>query len=225
MLTKEDSNESAPTSVGADSRPIIGTGSIIKTCSNCPQVFRSSPSMNRIYCSAECFFIATKGKKRNYPQRERTAEYVTKSCANPECPNMVERRISDMRERIFCSRSCSAKVLTTEGHGGRPSARIGDTKLSAEGYTMEYVGKDNPLGDGRGWVRQHRLIMASVIGRKLESWETPHHANGIRSDNRPENLELWITSQPSGQRAIDLLAWAREIIATYEPIENLLTND
>lgn len=69
---------------------------------------------------------------------------------------------------------------------------------------------------------QHRVVMAEMIGRELLPHETPHHINGVRHDNRPENLELWVKSQPAGQRAIDLLAWAREIINTYEGLEDKL---
>jgi hypothetical protein len=38
----------------------------------------------------------------------------------------------------------------------------------------------------------------------------------VKDDNRPENLELWTRPQPSGVRASDAIAWAREILARYE---------
>lgn len=56
----------------------------------------------------------------------------------------------------------------------------------------------------------HRLVLEHKLGRKLQPGETPHHKNGVRSDNRPENLELWVKPQPNGQRAEDLVRWVVE---------------
>lgn len=67
----------------------------------------------------------------------------------------------------------------------------------------------------RRMIGTHRLVMEQKLGRKLRQNENVHHINGNRSDNRPENLELWIRTQPCGQRQADLVAWAREIISLY----------
>jgi len=91
--------------------------------------------------------------------------------------------------------SCAGKIAAQkrnqsgERHwnwkGGRQVTKLGyvEVKLSPDSPYFPMAGKD-------GYIYEHRLVMAQYLERCLDTTEEIHHINGVKDDNRVENLEL-----------------------------------
>ena len=172
---------------------------------------------------------------RRQQQRERMARWrarnPARALAQALASNRKSRAADPERYRIYAREyrlahltscpSCgqpkgaTAKFCRHCQKGPRSSRWKGGTCLDRGGYRLVRA-EGHPRASSKGrYVREHILVMEKRLGRYLYPNERVHHKNGKRDDNRSANLELWIVSQPAGQRVVDILAWAKEIVALY----------
>lgn len=98
--------------------------------------------------------------------------------------------------------------------GARSGAWKGGKHMAHNGY-INIFKPEHKNSSSNGYIQEHRLIMSEYLDRPLKKGENVHHVNGVRDDNRIENLELWTTQQPSGQRVEDKISWAIKFLKEY----------
>ena len=141
-------------------------------------------------------------------------------CGRRFVPSSRHRRCPACRAIGMCacgrrkqtkSQQCAfCRTVAKEANGNWKGGRT----RHKSGYVLLRV-PNHPRAGKTSYVFEHILVAERMLGRHLEPGESVHHRNGIRDDNRPENLELWTKPQPSGIRVIDAIAWALEILERY----------
>lgn len=151
-------------------------------CDSCGTVFYRQPSAvkaDRRYCSVEC------GRKGIVKPRP----LVT--CKG--CGKKYQREIGKSL-RAYCSAECYSgrRILRPldRMHNGRPA------RLDNYGYVLIWE-PGHPNKTHKGWQYEHRIIGETILGRYLETHEHVHHINGIKDDNRVENLQVLTHSEHS----------------------------
>ena len=95
-------------------------------------------------------------------------------------------------------------------------------KTNKEGY-VQILDHGHPNANKRGRVLEHVFVMAKHLGRPIMRGETIHHKNGIRNDNRIENLELRTGQHGAGACVSDMIEFCVDYLKKYSP-EKLARN-
>ena len=124
-------------------------------------------------------------------------------CGKTECA-----RVGDVRKGVHAG-TLKGVCVVCAYHVPHPHAKgeanwnwRGGRRTTEAGYVEIYCG-EHPR-TRRGYMFEHRFVMEQVLGRLLSKNERVHHKNGIRTDNRIDNLEIWSKTHPYGMRHQDL---------------------
>ena len=137
------------------------------------------------YCGKEFnkYLSIIKQYKKNYCSLICRNNLFSQIYVGKNNPFYGKTHTAETREKI-------KKVLSKLNRFGENAANWRGGKSTIGGYITIYS-ENHPLRDKRNRIFQHRLVMEQFLGRYLKPEERIHHINGIKTDNRIENLMLF----------------------------------
>ena len=158
---------------------------IIKKCLGCNKNFYVTKH-RKSYCSRKCYCENPPinfGFQKGHGCFGRTKESYIKAGKKTG----VKLKVLFKGRRLNTGRTHFKKGVPNNVGKNNPMWKGGYKRK--DGYIM-ILDHQHPRANKHGYILEHRLIMEKTLGRHLESTEAVHHINGIKDDNRPENLSV-----------------------------------
>lgn len=198
------------------------------TASGCKEPIKSTrlcaKHLNRMRRHGDINHVGHSTRK---PRESHKIQLECARCAKPfmVTPSSVGRK--------YCSATCSTyKAIPTfecaqcgkaamRTKGGNGNFNYKQRYCSREcGYAAQRTGFLDKNGYrvitiGGKQVMEHRHVMELHLGIKLPAGSTIHHKNGLRTDNRVENLEYWDHRHGKGQRLDDKIKHAIDLLREF----------
>ena len=166
--------------------------------------YRKKWDRDPMYCSMRCMGDAKK----------LTDEQWQVTCIQCGNPMPIQRRTGGTvnRQKRLCSTACRSTFRRISYQETHPDTEV-SRRQYRHGYYLIYIPGKN--GEPPRELLEHRYVMEQSLGRELLPQETVHHRDGNRGRNVVENLELFSSRHGPGQRVIEKVAFAVEMIRLY----------
>lgn len=160
-----------------------------------------------IYCSMDC---SKTGRRKSADERNK---FTCQHCGKVQIRSRNTPNFRIYRDQKYCSNECKSRSQEVSAFQRFEAGDFG-RHVKKNGYVWISV---PALANGgkKTMIMEHRYVMQKLLGRTLRQEETVHHINGKRGDNRPDNLELFSSRHGPGQRMVDKVAFAIEILRLY----------